>query len=229
MPPDAVVKFTDVVDGVFKLAALALVAYVLIRLLPTMRERGFTANIFGTQISLHGPQHAIETVAETFKKQVDDLRAHIADLERPAERPRPARPQVGPFGGGSSVLWVDDNPTNNVFEVGKLLDAKVAVKQVRTTREAIEAIRERPYDLVVTDMARTEDGRERPEAGIDLLDRLRAQEAPGRPVPPVILYCSGWAVKTLGHKATEHGAAAVTASTTELLDWVLAERSARPA
>ena len=83
MPLDieAAAKFADLADGIVKLGALVLVAYALIHLVPAMRQRGFTATIFGNEVKLNGPSEAVETLSENFKKQIDDLRAQLTALQ----------------------------------------------------------------------------------------------------------------------------------------------------
>lgn len=69
------------------------------------------------------------------------------------------------------VLWVDDHPQNNVAEVSYLEDRRIAVYQVGTTQEALTLLPMYQYGAVISDMGRGE----RPLAGIDLLEAMRAR------------------------------------------------------
>lgn len=72
------------------------------------------------------------------------------------------------------VLWVDDNPQNNVAETRYLEARKIAVYQVDTTRDALALLPMYEYGAVISDMGRGE----RPLAGIDLLKAMRARGDP---------------------------------------------------
>jgi CheY-like chemotaxis protein len=235
---EAAASFSDIVDGVVKLGALVVVVYAVFQLLPTMRQRGFTASIFGNEVSLHGPTEAVETLSGTFEKQIDDLRTQLTALQarradpddgQPAPRTAVTREFAHPR-GARTVLWVDDNPANNLFEMGKLREAGFLVRQVGSTDEAVAALEEKhdEFDLLITDMHRKEGGDERAEAGIQLIEWLRRFEGNKQlPEIPAIVYCSAWAVRTFGSKALARGATGVTASTTELLTMVLGDEKRR--
>ena len=69
------------------------------------------------------------------------------------------------------VLWVDDNPQNNVRETEILEERKVAVYHAETTEDALALLSMYQYGAVISDMGRGE----RPLAGIDLLKAMRAR------------------------------------------------------
>ena len=113
------------------------------------------------------------------------------------------------------MLWVDDHPSNNAYEMAALKDRDVDVDTATSTDEAVDVLKPgSDYDAVVTDMGRREGGREHPEAGIELIKKLRR----ARVDVPVVVYASAEAVATYGHEATELGAFGATASPTELLE-----------
>jgi CheY-like chemotaxis protein len=55
---------------------------------------------------------------------------------------------------GARILWVDDNPGNNIYVVELLNSFAVFVHQVRTTAEALSALAHDQYDLAISDMER---------------------------------------------------------------------------
>ncbi len=69
---------------------------------------------------------------------------------------------------GASVLWVDDVPANNTYEQRTLAALGIAVDLAVSTSEALVKVGRSTYDLILSDMAR-----ERPDAGLILLQRLR--------------------------------------------------------
>jgi CheY-like chemotaxis protein len=217
---EATVRFAELVDGIVKLGAIVLVAYALVRLVPAMRQRGFTATIFGNEVKLNSPSEAVETLSSNFEKQIDDLRAQVEALQDGRRTERTVGPDRPPSSGPGvrTVLWVDDNPSNNLFEVGKLRDAGFVVTQVESTDAAVTDLQHSQFDLVITDMSRTEHGRRVDDAGMKLIEWIRRRESSdGRPQTPVFVYCSAWAAAEYGQAARDAGATGVTASTTELL------------
>jgi CheY-like chemotaxis protein len=111
------------------------------------------------------------------------------------------------------VLWADDSPENNRFEMSLLFKLQIEVVPARSTGEAlatIEADRE-GFDLVISDW-------EPPgpkEAGLQLLRDLRAG---GRAVPVVYYHgASGSVRKQRARKASEAGAVGEAVLPSELI------------
>ena len=69
----------------------------------------------------------------------------------------------------STVLWVDDNPNNNVNERQSLEAFGIGFVLARSTEAALERIRRESFDLIISDMNRHRE----PTAGFTLLDKLR--------------------------------------------------------
>jgi CheY-like chemotaxis protein len=70
------------------------------------------------------------------------------------------------------VLWVDDHPDNNRYEIDALAKLQIDVQQATSTSAAIKALDEDPdgFDMVISDWGRPWDG---PGAGLRLLSKLR--------------------------------------------------------
>ena len=70
------------------------------------------------------------------------------------------------------VLWVDDHPENNRYEIAALTKLQIDVQTVTSTGAAIEALESDPdgFDLVISDWSRPWDG---PGAGMRLLSKIR--------------------------------------------------------
>ena len=64
---------------------------------------------------------------------------------------------VLPAISGARLLWVDQNPSNNKLLVGILRDIGVAVQLASNTKDAILFEKTEPFDLVISNQARTED------------------------------------------------------------------------
>ena len=79
----------------------------------------------------------------------------------------------------ATILWVDDNPSNNREEVAYLKDRKVAVHLVENTADALKLLRMNDYRLVVSDLGRGEDRL----AGLRLIAAMKQE---GRDLPVLI-------------------------------------------
>ncbi len=216
--PHGVVQFAEIADLVASLAWPALVAIVLWRLLPTIQEvvrsRGFTVNVAGMEISVQQASEALGSRVEDLREQISALKAQVRD-DAPAGQGHEMSGATSPISVGvprlSAILWVDDFPENNAFEVATMQRKGVQILQARSTHEALQHLERQDVDAVITDMGREGDG---PDAGLDLLRRIGET----RPGTPVLIYASAVAVARTRAEAERLGAAGCTSSATELLD-----------
>ena len=109
---------------------------------------------------------------------------------------------------GAQILWVDDRPNNNRFERQALEALGIDIDLSTSTEDALEKIRRRSYDLIISDMGRPPDKR----AGYTLLDELRRS---GNQTPYVI-YAGSRAPEHV-REAREHGAIGSTNVPQELI------------
>jgi CheY-like chemotaxis protein len=112
---------------------------------------------------------------------------------------------------GKEILWVDDNPGNNVYVRQALDAAGIRVRLAMSTDEALAAISQRKFAAIISDMGR----REGPREGYVLLDRLRELENR----TPFFIYAGSNAPQ---HRteALAHGAQGSTNSAKELFEMV---------
>lgn len=68
----------------------------------------------------------------------------------------------------SVILWVDDRPSNNVYERRALEAMGIRIELALSTDEAVKQVKHRTYDLIISDMGRPGD----PQAGYTLLGEL---------------------------------------------------------
>lgn len=71
----------------------------------------------------------------------------------------------------SKILWVDDNPTNNINEHLALQALGITITKVLSTEEALLELSKNSFDVIVSDMGRLDD----PQAGYTLLDKLQSK------------------------------------------------------
>jgi tetratricopeptide (TPR) repeat protein/putative methionine-R-sulfoxide reductase with GAF domain len=120
-----------------------------------------------------------------------------------------------------AILWVDDHPANIVGEAEQLVRMGALVATRTSTKDALTELRQRPYDVIITGMARGSE----PEAGLDFLGELRRQGVS----LPAIVYAAQWAgAPEAEERAFVAGALGCTNSWETLLELVLraANRSA---
>jgi CheY-like chemotaxis protein len=211
-----------IIEAIGSLLWPLLLAVVLLRVLPhlpgvvadlrqALRTRAFKVRVGGMELS-------VEQATEELRRQVTDLQTQMA--AQLAERgpagpasPAGAAATAQPWQGRPTVLWVDDHPEGNAFELAKLRDDGVEVLQARSTAEGMDVLAlRRGVQAVITDLGRDEGGEFRPHAGLALLRQLR--EA-GFELP-VLVYTSQRGVARDRGDALAAGAARVTASPTEL-------------
>ena len=143
------------------------------------------AEIAGTTFEFAEAAAVRETVERTVSELRNDPHELASTLQEqirkiPATSPVvPARPLAG-----RHVLWVDDRPTNNVYETIMLESLGARVQNVMSTDEARRAFSTRQWDLMISDVHRIEDNREVPDAGLTLLAEIKKHH----PKLPVILY-----------------------------------------
>ena len=75
---------------------------------------------------------------------------------------------------GRRVLWVDDTPSNNTYEVDAFETLGIEVTQVISTAEALNEFANRNYDVVISDFRRDADT----EDGYVLLEKLQNMKSP---------------------------------------------------
>jgi CheY-like chemotaxis protein len=113
---------------------------------------------------------------------------------------------------GKHVLWVDDNPTNNVYEQRALEVLGIRISQSLSTEDALNKIANNHYDLIISDFSRAGER----QAGYVLLDKLKEK---GIQIP-VIIYAAT-TTPEYQRAAQASGAVAQTNNPQELFELVL--------
>jgi CheY-like chemotaxis protein len=114
---------------------------------------------------------------------------------------------------GASVLWVDDQPDNNVYARQAFEALGINVVLARSTEEALKKIEAQRFVAIISDMGRPPDAR----AGYTLLDALRASGVH----TPFIICAAGGSDANNKAEARRHGAYGSTTHASELFAYVL--------
>lgn len=69
----------------------------------------------------------------------------------------------------SSLLWLDDNPENNLNEWRMFSQLDMKIELARDTKQALEILHKKKFDVVLSDMARGD----KQDAGIQFLKKFR--------------------------------------------------------
>lgn len=160
---------------------------------------------------------ATATAARAWQSQIGGSKVDIPRLRATVERA--FVPTTLENLTGKSILWVDDNPTNNELAVRALTKFNLDIEQVTSTEAALTAFERGKFDLVISDMGRGTDMR----AGYELLKLLRDR---GSKVPFFIF--SGSDTPKFRREAAERGAQLSTNDMLELVDNIVKYLSGRP-
>jgi CheY-like chemotaxis protein len=205
---------SDAVDLVLGLVWPVLIAVVVIALYPTIRRlmesRGFSVKVGVAEISVQQASDQLSAQVEDLREQLAALKDRVEAAHGPAPDPAPAAAEDVP----RSILWVDDHPENNVYEIAALQGKGLNVVHARSTAEAGSALGSNGrFGAIISDMGRIEDGAFKPEAGMAVIGLARDQGLDS----PVLIYSSAPTIARTRDRALEAGAAGVTASATELM------------
>ncbi len=122
-------------------------------------------------------------------------------------------PDTSPLGNlPKSILWVDDHPKNNSYFVEQLGEIGTSVDLALSTNEGIYKFQHGRYQAIISDMGRQEDGKYKPDAGMDLLRLVREIDTQ----IPYIIFSTRKGIRDFGKKARELGVTKITSSPTEL-------------
>lgn len=110
------------------------------------------------------------------------------------------------------ILWVDDNPDNNLYERYLFEASGIAVTSAQSTNEAMNLLNSHRYSAIISDMQRAEGG----EAGIALLQKIRNMNNN----TPFFIY-TGNKTPQKEEKTKENGGQGCTDSPEELYRMVL--------
>jgi hypothetical protein len=110
------------------------------------------------------------------------------------------------------ILWVDDNPEGNTYELNALRQL-FDITTARTTEEAFAGLDPARVDAVISDIVRREGGELHYDAGA----RIAEHVATLNPPLPVFFYGSEGAAAIQAQQLTEAGAVVVTAEYVDLV------------
>ncbi|AQR74008.1 response regulator [Sphingomonas sp. LM7] len=192
---------------------------VLWRLFPTIKliasSRAFSVKIAGMEVSVQDATEQLRLQIEDLQKQVISLRSGAA-LDTVTSVETPSSAPAAQSAKGPAILWVDDKPSGNAFEIAQLKNRGVEVALALSTADALACLAKRDFAAVVSDMGRREEGAYRGNAGIELLHALKERD----PDIAFLVYTGARRLDQAKAVVIGAGGDGATASPVELLEWV---------
>lgn len=160
---------TEFITALSSLAWPVLAGLVIYKISPSVKTilegRSFSVRYGDAELS-------VQDASDQLRKQVEDLQNQVAKLigGHDSHISRESIESVS----GKLILWVDDKPKNNAYEIAKFQDEGYRVKTAKSTSDALQIINEGfTPDVVISDMGRNENGSYIKDAGIALIKELR--------------------------------------------------------
>lgn len=197
---------TKLIEALTTLAWPVLVGVVLYKLAPSVKKildaRSFSVKYGDIELS-------VQDASDQLRKQIEDLQNQVAKLLGEQTTP-PEQARVSSLiKTGKVLLWVDDKPKNNAFEVAKFQDDGFRVVQAKSTVEALQIVNEGLIpDVVITDMGRYENGTYKKDAGLVIIKELRSAGV----AVPIFVYTSQKYAQQHHDQSLEVGGNGATAS-----------------
>lgn len=209
--------FIELLKAVAPLAWPVLIGFVLWRLFPTLTailgSRSFSVKVAGMELSVQAATDQLKNQIDDLQRQVIRLRGDEASDVKKIISVEPERPSPPAH---PRILWVDDNPSNNAFQISQFQGAGIEVVQANSTDEAMSILNgEARFDGVISDMGRREGGAYHGQAGLLLLKSMRKA---GYKTPFLIYSSSRQAARNKEEVLAAQGDGA-TASPVELFEW----------
>lgn len=169
---------------------------------------GFLSGYLITRVYLSG----VFRDADTDGIEVDGKEIGLTDVvrnlvnvvtDRLTSAPESKAETAAPKNGLRSILWVDDNPNNNAIERQALVNQGIEVTTALSTDDALKLLTSKEFDLIISDMGRTEGGVYNASAGVLLLRKINEMKMPHI---RTIIYCAKRGAELYGADAKKLGA-----------------------
>jgi CheY-like chemotaxis protein len=207
------------IDAIGHLAWPVLVAIVLWRLFPLVkdvaRSRPFTIKVGELELSVQDASEKLRIQIEDLQKKVTELRTNApVTMSPPVVQGALTEMMQRPT---AHIVWLDDNPDGNAYELARLRDAGVDVSEARSTSEALrQLVPSAKVDAILTDMGRREDGAYKSKAGLDFIQQVRELGIQ----TPIFVYTAQRSAAHLRDVVLASGASGITGSPVELFEFL---------
>jgi len=206
-------------DVLWPLLAAAVFFFLLPELRKVLQSRDFAIEVFGMKLSAQAASDQLAKQIEDLQSRVLELEATssvlaersqvppAADqgsardkLEATTEAPVQAQEEWATwrptrYSGRSRLLWVDDHPENNAYEMKSISSRGWELLVETDTNGAVARFHnDAPFDAVISDLGRNQGGKYDPDAGLNLLREIRYADQ----YVPILIYTSEDAASSRG-------------------------------
>jgi CheY-like chemotaxis protein len=154
--------------------------------------------------------------------QIEDLQKKVSELRSPSAKSedivRLESTKTPLESTPRRILWVDDNPANNAYEIARLRNGGIEVIEATSTQDALDMLIQQNLAVcaVISDMGRRENGLWHPKAGVALTKQIREHNLS----MPVFVYTSSEDLQQRQKDIISAGGNGATASTVELFEMI---------
>lgn len=177
-------------------------------------------NVGGVKVTLQNMSRQQMQVVSELQSQMEKLKEAVQVLspsQKAVELKEVEAPPVPvPTQAERRILWVDDEPQNNILLAEFLRDQGVDVDTALSTAEALRQVSRRTYAAVVTDLGRQENGSYSDDAGVELVEEIRKRSI----TVPIYVYTSKDGIKRARVQAEKAGAELVTSNSSILMSYL---------
>jgi CheY-like chemotaxis protein len=171
---------------------------------------------------------SVQQASDQLRAQLEDLQRALTERQSSAGAPRSrgTSAALAPPKAVNRILWVDDNPTNNAYEIAKLRSDGFEIIQARSTTEALGILQggDVGVDVVISDMGRQEGGSYDPDAGAKFVEQARAAGI----TTPIFIYTTARHAARTRERVARAGGNGTTKSALELFE-MIQQRGQHPA
>lgn len=215
-------EVAELLEALATIAWPLLLGAALFKLWPVMvniiKSRGFTIKYGDAELS-------VQDASDQLRKQIEDLQNQVASMIEPTNETSLGEPPVSPTAIDNikkSILWVDDKPSNNAYEVAKFKDDGFDVVQLKSTSDAVEWLEQHNSpSVIISDMGRNEGGKYVGDAGLQLILLIRKNDIGS----PFFVYTSKKYAQKHHDQTLEAGGNGATASPIALFTMVSKSKS----
>ena len=210
--------FAEVLEGISALlwpCIVILLVYLfkpaVAALIESAKSRKFSLKIGGQELTMEEANAQQRTLIADLQTQVLEIQKKIGGTTQPVVARLETEPRRAVQ--RALILWVDDQPKNNSYFVQQLSDKGFSIDLAPSTSEGLRRFDREKYNIVISDMGRTEEGSYKATAGLELLKNIRAQSID----MPFIIFCSSRKSREHSSEAKALGVTSITSSPTELM------------
>lgn len=209
-----------IIDSVSRLLWPVLAVIVLWKLYPSVlkiiESRGFKVKVGEMEVTVQEASDQLRAQVEDLQKKVSELRLQVQQQEEPVLTPstigEPIRESI------RRILWVDDHPENNAYEIATLRSEGFEVRQAISTDEAVRVLMSGRFDAdaLISDMGREEGGKYQPVAGLRLIELARESDIQ----VPIFVYTTSRSTSKYREEVVAASGNGITASPVELFEMI---------